>query len=292
MKRLSFLELEREMEREDRLIKDDEELKAIEGGAQPSFEQQHFGLLSNNDAFSFKETTVVKNGSMTHFKTTFTDAVHGVIPDSLGRDTDTTDFPTTTIPTSTIPLNQEWMALQEFLNTHFVEFPGQTSYHAGEDVPAGYSLDDQGRYVDDKTGEVSYGVTLGHKNGDSTFESDVYIPPASQSFEDKALTAVIGHEMIHVYNMQAHPDMYSNENTRSQFKLNSEYAGYHFQYNYDINNGLDENATAVRDTLKDLAKDGADTSWRYELTGYDYPDTTNMPTTSNTPTTTVPTTTL
>src|SRR5699024_237955 len=97
MKKLSFLELERKMAEENRLIKHDKDLDTIKGGGQSNFEQENFGFIANTDQFGFKKTTIVKNGYMTNTQTTVQDG--NDYPLNILVHSENTSI-TTTIPTT------------------------------------------------------------------------------------------------------------------------------------------------------------------------------------------------
>src|SRR5699024_6850185 len=58
MKKLSFLELEKEMEKENQLITDEKDLRSIEGGRQSGIDM-NMGFITA-DSFEFQDTTIVK----------------------------------------------------------------------------------------------------------------------------------------------------------------------------------------------------------------------------------------
>lgn len=270
MKKLSFLELEKEMQKANRLITNKNVLKAIEGGMRHSNMRDDLGLLTNNDQFSFASA---------YYSTTY-------------------------LPTTTIPINQNQMDLWGFLFNNFSVYPSNTEFLATEgdsNIPPGYNTVTDtnspyyGKYTStDQNGNIQYSnaVTMaGYKNGE--WITEIFISPdVMDNFSDEERFGTVGHEMIHANNIAAHTNMYQND--IEQFQKNSEYAAWKFEYYYYAQKGDNEAAIDAWHMMQKYEEEGADTTWDYTLP--DFPLTTdpvgNSATTTSLPTSTVPVTTI
>lgn len=159
----------------------------------------------------------------------------------------------------TTELNSEVMSkYSNFMFTHT-----DTVLLSGTNVPAGYTINASGEYVD-TSGGICYGVT--ERRDSKTY---VYISPyvmTDSNLNEASRQGLIGHELTHVANIKDHAALYATN--RAQFNLNSEYAAHSNQEVFAKNIGDPQTDDAMKAEMTRLQNLGADTTWNNKLTGF------------------------